>query len=84
MPELGRVEDEVGLVVVAAAGHRDVERLPGGRGVGQHVGGVGGHSLCAVHGGGVGQFNVFADVCGGEGDRGCARVTVAVEQPDGE
>ena len=59
---VGVVEDEVGLVGVPAAGHRDVERLPGGRGVGQHVRGVHGHALGAVRGGRVAEFDVLADV----------------------
>ena len=84
VPVRRRVEDQVRLVAVAAAGHRDVERLSGGRGVGQHMGGVGGHPLGAVHGRGVGQFHVPPDVVGGQRHGGRAGVAVAVEQPDGE
>ena len=80
----GRVEDEIRLVRQTAAGHRDVEGLPGGGRIGQDVGGVGGHALGAVHGGGVGEFHVPADILGGKRDRGRAGIAVVVEQPDGE
>ena len=60
------VGDEVGGVVVAAAGHGDV----GGGGAGglaeEEVGGGDGVALGAVGGGGVGELDIVVDVAGGQ------------------
>ena len=53
---------EVGGVGVAAAGHRDVEQGAGGVLAEHRVGGVGGDALGAVHGNGVAQNDVLAQV----------------------
>ena len=59
---------EVDVVGVPAAGHRDVEQLPGFLAGGDGVAGVGGDALGAVHGGGVAELDVVGDVVGGQGD----------------
>ena len=80
----GLVEGEVGVVGVPAAGHRDVERLPGGSTVGQHVGGVHGEALGAVRGDRVAELDVFSHIRRREGDRDRVRGVGVVEQPHGE
>ena len=66
------VGDEVGGVVVSAAGHADV----GGGGAGglaeEQVCAVDGLALCAVDGGGVGELDVGAGVAGGQCPRSAA------------
>ena len=59
--------DEVGGVVVAAAGHADVRRGGAGGLADEQVGVVDGLALGAVDGGGVGELDVFADVVRGQG-----------------
>ena len=59
--------DEVGGVVVAAAGHADVRRGGAGGLAEQQVRVVDGLALGAVDGGGVGELDVLADVRRGQG-----------------
>ena len=53
---VGQVGGDVGVVGVAAAGHRDVERLAGHAGPDEGERDVGGEALGAVHGGGVAEL----------------------------
>jgi len=59
---------EVQVVGVAAAGEGDVQLLAGLVAGAHGVAGVGGDTLCAVHGGGVAELDVRGDVVDGEGD----------------
>jgi hypothetical protein len=58
---------EVEVVGVAAAGHRHVQQLTGFLAVPTVMAGVGGDALGAVHGGGVAECDVAADIPGGQG-----------------
>jgi hypothetical protein len=63
---------DVDVVGAAAAGHHGVELLPGFLAGDGAVHGVGGDTLCGVHGGGVSQLGSGADVVGGQGDGAAA------------
>src|SRR5450759_720229 len=60
------VGDEVGGVVVPAPGHRDIGRGCAGVFPNDQVCGVGGGSLGAIDGAGVGELDVVAHVRGGQ------------------
>jgi hypothetical protein len=60
------VSDEVGRVAGAAAGHADVGRRRAGVLTDRHVSTGCGLALHAVHGAGVGQLKMVADVLGGQ------------------
>ena len=62
---VGLVESDVRDVRLPAAGHRDVEVLPGRRRGDDDVGRVDGDALGAVGGDGVPEVEVLADVLGG-------------------
>ena len=56
---VGPVQDHVRLVGLLAAGHRDVEVLPRGSRLDQHMGGIDGQALGAVGGDGVAEVDVL-------------------------
>ena len=65
--EVVGVGDDVEAVVVAAAGHADVQAAVGGGGGDEVDGDVDGVGLVAVLGGGVAETHMLADVVGRAG-----------------
>ena len=78
---------DVGVVVVAASGHGDVDAADVGGAVEDEDGSVDGAALGGVAGLGVGQLDVVLDVVGGEADGAGSsvdgEVAVAVDGVDG-
>ena len=72
---VGAVEDHVGMVGVAAAGHGDVEVLPGRGRFDQDMRGVGRDALGPVGGDRVAEIDVLGHVLGGQ-RRPCRRTGV--------
>ena len=61
---VGAVEDDVGLVRFAPAGHRDIQVLPGRGRLDEDVGGVGGDALGAVGGDRVAEVDMLGHIVG--------------------
>ena len=75
------VGGDEGVVVGSAAGHGDVGEFAAHAGPQDCEGGVDGHALGAVCGGGVAEFNVLGDVVGRQPHRRPARSARAAALP---